>query len=417
VLSFDGWSAGIAYCLKIILDLIFTLFYIYKARNNNIKQLFYPAICMFSFLLAYIPYIMDFSNILLTNNNIQVTNLLHLWIITCLFVAALAVSILGINLTFKDKRKFFITTTSIYSLFLIISAIILLYFNIPNSGFSISYPNHPGVNLIKPYWAINSIFFYLIIPYFLFLFYLIFSFILKSFKLKGQIRKKFQLLAIFYIDGLIFFFLIVTIQKVGFLFTIFFLLTGFIIWVSAYYSLTPIKEKRQKKKKAPSDKELEFVSYLMKKPASNQAIEGESLVSSKLKKNILVFVSYSSKDRKIFKIQDIAEKLKAYQGIRDVLFYEGESIDNIIKYMNDNLGQCDAFLLFCSQNALSSVPVEKEWTAAEAMGVPIIPIFFDLKHVPPLLQSRLGVDYDFYNLDQTVKEIYSSIVKKCVERD
>jgi hypothetical protein len=85
--------------------------------------------------------------------------------------------------------------------------------------------------------------------------------------------------------------------------------------------------------------------------------------------------------------------------------------------MNDNLGECDAFLLFCSQNALSSEPVEKEWTAAEAMGVPIIPIFFDLKHIPPLLQSRLGVEYDFYNLDETVKEIYSTIAKKCVEKN
>ena len=85
--------------------------------------------------------------------------------------------------------------------------------------------------------------------------------------------------------------------------------------------------------------------------------------------------------------------------------------------MNDNLGVCDAFLLFCSENALSSVPVEKEWTAAEAMGVPIIPIFYDLKHVPPLLQSRLGVEYDFYNLDQAVKEIYLTIAKKCIEKD
>ena len=188
-------------------------------------------------------------------------------------------------------------------------------------------------------------------------------------------------------------------------------------WILFYYGLTPVKEHKAKERKTPSDDELKFVSYLMKKPTSNLSIESESLKEITLDKEILVFVSYSSKDSKIFKIRDIAEQLKAYQGIKDVLFYEGESIDNIIKYMNDNLGLCDAFLLFCSENALTSVPVEKEWTAAEARGVPIIPIFFDIKHIPPLLQSRLGVQYDFYNLDQTVKEIYSSIIKKCVERD
>ena len=185
------------------------------------------------------------------------------------------------------------------------------------------------------------------------------------------------------------------------------------IWVTFYYGLTPVKEKKPKVKRAPTELQQKFVSYLMKKQSFNQVDRNGISIPEQ---NILIFVSYSTKDSKIYKIRDIAEQLKAFPGIKNVLFYEGESYDNFIKYMNDNLGECDAFLLFCSQNALASTAVEKEWTAAEAIGVPIIPIFFDLKHVPPLLQPRVGVEYDFYNLDQTVSEIYATIAKKCVEK-
>ncbi|MFW9822846.1 MAG: hypothetical protein ACFFE4_07925 [Candidatus Thorarchaeota archaeon] len=38
-------------------------------------------------------------------------------------------------------------------------------------------------------------------------------------------------------------------------------------------------------------------------------------------------------------------------------------------------------ILFCSDDALNSEPVEKEWTAAEIMGEPIIPVFYNTKHI------------------------------------
>jgi len=135
---------------------------------------------------------------------------------------------------------------------------------------------------------------------------------------------------------------------------------------------------------------------------------------NEIKNKLQIFLSYSSKDSNLFKIREIGEKLTKFEKIENVLFYEGESYDNFVKLMNDNIGKCDLVLLFCSPNSLKSEFVEKEWTAAEALGVPIIPIFFDLKHIPPLLQPRVGVEYDFYNLEQTVKEIYSVILKKCI---
>ena len=410
MLSFDGWSVGIAYCLKLLLDLFFGIFVIVKAKKSNIRLLMFPGIAYISASLAHIPFTVEFIHILVTGKNLQINNLFLFIYITFLQIDIFALFCLGINLTITQKKNLLTLISSVYMIFVEILALFL-----PHLGFLLNYPSSPGVNLIKPYLQLNSILFYLILPYLGPGLIYIIGLLLKSLKLKGKVRTKFLLLDLGNISCSFWLFLVLLSKNVGFFYALFFIGSLFVIWITFYYGLTPVKEKKPKKKKTPSDVQQKFVSYLMKKPASNQAIEDESLVSRKLDKDILVFVSYSSKDSKTFKIQDVAEQLKSYLRIKDVLFYEGESIDNIIKYMNDNLGQCDAFLLFCSENALSSVPVEKEWTAAEAMGLPIIPIFYDLKHVPPLLQSRFGIEYDFYNLDQTIKEIYSTIIKKCIE--
>jgi hypothetical protein len=108
----------------------------------------------------------------------------------------------------------------------------------------------------------------------------------------------------------------------------------------------------------------------------------------------------------------MAKKLTKFQEIKKVLYWQEHMQDNIFKFMNDNLGKCDCMLLFCSQNALNSIPVEKEWTAAEAMGIPIIPIYLDVDHIPPLLKSRLGIEYDFNDSDKIIQELCILIVKK-----
>ena len=127
---------------------------------------------------------------------------------------------------------------------------------------------------------------------------------------------------------------------------------------------------------------------------------------------ILVFVSYATKDADIFKVRKLAEILTKYEKITDVLYWQEDMKDNIIKYMNDNLDKCDTMLLFCSPNALASGPVEKEWTAADMMGKPIIPIFNNPDHIPPLLKTRLGVQFDPFDFQKNINEIYSLILKK-----
>ena len=128
--------------------------------------------------------------------------------------------------------------------------------------------------------------------------------------------------------------------------------------------------------------------------------------------DILVFVSYATKDAEIFHIKELAKSLSNYEKITNVLYWQEDMKDNIIKYMNDNLEKCDIMLLFCSPNALVSEPVEKEWNAADIMGKPIIPIFTDPAHIPPLLKTRLGVEFDPFNFQKNTNETYNLILKK-----
>lgn len=129
-------------------------------------------------------------------------------------------------------------------------------------------------------------------------------------------------------------------------------------------------------------------------------------------KDILVFISYSSKDTDRFNIKKIAESLVSDDKIKRVFYYEGESYNNFIKYMNDNLAKCHVVLVFCSPNAIESEMVEKEWTTAEVMRKQIIPVFTKKEYIPPILRSYSGVPFDLFDLDKSIEEINKLIQRK-----
>ena len=72
---------------------------------------------------------------------------------------------------------------------------------------------------------------------------------------------------------------------------------------------------------------------------------------------VLIFISYATKDSNLFHISEIAETLSRKPEIDEVLYWEEDMDDDIIDYMDKNVGKCDIFLLFCSQNALKSEPI------------------------------------------------------------
>lgn len=140
--------------------------------------------------------------------------------------------------------------------------------------------------------------------------------------------------------------------------------------------------------------------------------ETSSVQGSEKREGMLVFVSYATKDAELYKIPELARKLEEYKEIGEVLYWQEDMHDSIIEYMNDNLGRCNGVLLFCSPNALDSIPVKKEWMAAEALRKPIIPIFLKPEHIPPLLSDRLGFEFDTFDFQKNIREIYQLLLKK-----
>ena len=127
---------------------------------------------------------------------------------------------------------------------------------------------------------------------------------------------------------------------------------------------------------------------------------------------VLVFISYATKDAEKFQIRAIAEGLTLCPEIDDVLYWQEDLHDDIYKYMDENLGKCDVFVLFCSPSALESVPVAKEWRSADALNKPVIPVFTSPEYIPPLLASRLGIQIDVFNLEDNIKKLRTLIIKK-----
>ncbi len=139
---------------------------------------------------------------------------------------------------------------------------------------------------------------------------------------------------------------------------------------------------------------------------------GPPIQDTKTREGLLIFASYATKDADLYKIPELAHKLESHKEIGEVLYWQEDMHDSIIEYMNDNLGRCDVVLLFCSPNALDSVPVKKEWMAAESLNKPIIPVFVKPEHIPPLLNDRLGIEFDSFDFQKNIQEIYELILKK-----
>jgi len=138
----------------------------------------------------------------------------------------------------------------------------------------------------------------------------------------------------------------------------------------------------------------------------------ESKAKEVEKKNIRVFISYATTDSSYFQVSKIAKVLFNFPEIGKVLFWEEDMHDDIIDYMDTNLGKCDIFLLFCSQNALKSDAVKIEWQTALKVKKKIIPVFEREKDIPTLLSTKLGVQFSEKEIDTTIKNIYDLILKK-----
>ena len=230
MLSFDGWSVGIAYCIKITTDIIFSTFMIFRAKKKDIKLLYFPAICMIGAAFMYFSFVADFFYILMTGANIQFTYLAFLYITGWTPLIGYAVGVLAINLIFSEERK----KTALILLILFGIFLFMTAFFTPNFGFSLSYPSIPGENIIKQYYAITSPMFYFILIFGLFLLFTTLKLFSKSLKVKGKLRLKFQMLSLGFIGFTSFIYFSYFPQSIGLIYANLFLGFGFLTWITLY---------------------------------------------------------------------------------------------------------------------------------------------------------------------------------------
>ena len=384
----------------------FGLWVVVKSRKSKSRLLSTAGLMIFCTGFLLLTPVIDIFTVFITGHNMDNSLGLH-GILIYMWGPVMVTSALYISgELLMPKKKWYLILP-----FVVLGFIfeLILFLDYDNSIF-VLYPS-PGEHLIHSGFVFGSLLFWIMTILMLSVF--IFNgigLLIKGIQTKAEIRKKFLILSLAFI-----LYLISTAidsnriisQELNFIIKISIIISQLLF----YFGLKP-KKPSKPKRKIPSEEERKFASYILGKTKAIDYGENVDASNLKLEKDLLIFISYATKDVDTFKVHDVAKKLTEFPEIENVLYWEEYMEDNIFEYMDENLSKCDVMILFCSEKALESVPVKKEWTAAEALGKPIIPVFYNPHHIPALLSSRLGIQFDFYDMEQNVRELRSLILKK-----
>jgi hypothetical protein len=158
------------------------------------------------------------------------------------------------------------------------------------------------------------------------------------------------------------------------------------------------------------------------KPSSNDKIreikEEQEISTQDSVKNfdkINIFMSYSTKDSDYFQISKIVRRLELYPEINKVLFWEVDSRQNIVEFMEETLRKTNVFILFCSQNSINSMAVKDEWQSAFQLRkkglMKIVPVYETDEHIPYLLMPMLNVIYNAEDFSGFIQKLHEEIVR------
>ena len=186
--------------------------------------------------------------------------------------------------------------------------------------------------------------------------------------------------------------------------------------------LTDISEKSEVKNEVLIEKIIQ--EMLNKKEirgeyfASSKALALEvttSMITREKKKDLNVFLSYSTLDRDRFEISRIVRRLEIYSEISNVYFWEADSGANIVTFMEQTLQKTNAFILFCSEHSIKSKAVEDEWQAAFQLRkeglMKIVPVYEKDEHLPYLLKPILNVKFSKDDFDGFIQKLYEEILR------
>jgi len=132
-------------------------------------------------------------------------------------------------------------------------------------------------------------------------------------------------------------------------------------------------------------------------------------------KRLRVFLSYSTLDADLFQISDIVKNLETYPEISKVSYWQADSKENIVEFMEQTLKDCDVFVLFCSENSNKSKAVKDEWQTAFQMRkkglLKIVPVYEDEHNIPVLLWQLLNVKFTRDDFNQFIQNLYEEILR------
>ncbi len=164
-------------------------------------------------------------------------------------------------------------------------------------------------------------------------------------------------------------------------------------------------------------KSIATIGLKIEKAYNNLLTKGkfEKNSESLIKKNN-VFLSYSTGDSEFYRIPEIAEELKSLAQIDTAKYWEKDSGRDIIDYMEENLGLCNLFILFCSERALNSKSVKMEWKNAIQLMMDeklrIIPVYTNLSHIPNLMRTLLGVRFEEDNFEGFIEKLNKEVLRE-----
>ena len=128
-----------------------------------------------------------------------------------------------------------------------------------------------------------------------------------------------------------------------------------------------------------------------------------------------MFLSYSTLDTDHFQISKIVSRLQSFHEIGEVLFWEVDSSQNIVEFMEDTLRKSNVLILFCSENSFGSEAVRGEWQSAYQMVkkgmMKIIPVYENEDHIPRLLWRLLNVKFTEDDFEGFIQKLYEEILR------
>jgi len=139
------------------------------------------------------------------------------------------------------------------------------------------------------------------------------------------------------------------------------------------------------------------------------------IISAEKRSGFNVFISYSTLDTDYFQISRLVNRLELYPKISKVLYWEADSKQNIVEFMEETLKITNVFVLLCSENSSNSKAVKDEWQSAFQLRkeglMKIIPVYENEENLPYLLKPMLNVKYDKDDYEAFIQKLYEEILR------